>query len=598
MNAPENAYRIGPLSILAAFAVLTTISVAACSDDSNAGGGGAGTVVKCAVPGDCTTLGSEYYCNSSTKQCEKKTAADAGGSKDKDTLNGFDVAQLDANGQDTGPAGDTGASDAGPADTGSTTGTPGGVCSACAGDTECKDAAKCVPLIGGSFCIKGCTQNTDCGTSGLKCLQVTNSFKGCAPPSGKCEGCFVTGCAGTEKCDFTKAPPACVALKAPCETCAIDSECQAGNRCVLINNGKVCAPDCAAASCPTGSSCQSFAGGVKACGYASATCCYSNCAADKPCGGACTADKCLAGKCVECNVDGDCTGGKCNVSTHTCTTNAACQAPKPIKMADGTCVECVNDTNCSGNPKGSKCDVTKHECTQQTTSSECDACKTNPNYPACVNVNGQWSCAQCATDAECKVGGKDLGTCNSTTYTCSATSSGTGGPTSGTCKTDADCGTGSGFTLLCDTKTGLCYDAAGGCDGVTAFCDAASGSKCISLMDMLGGGALPGGGGGIPGLPGGGLPGGGATAGGGYCTCDPGGGGGSGGTPCIFPGFPPGCSAGGSSGGGTGPGGACFGGIKCSDQSIVSLILQVLGGGSGGSGSSAPKGMCGDFKLF
>jgi hypothetical protein len=317
-------------------------------------------------------------------------------------------------------------------------------------------------------------------------------------------------------------------------------------------------------------------------------------------------------KCQGCAATGCKTGESCDftVNPPICT-YAGC----PVKLVTGECVECTNDTHCSTNSKGTKC--ISNVCSAANQSNECSVCK-DP-YPGCVEINGNWSCVECATDADCAAKGK--GTCSSKTFTCSATSSGSA-PTLGSCKSDTDCPAGTtGFDLACDVGTGLCYDKAGQCDNLAAFCNAAKGSVCLSFdgLGLGGGGGLPQ----IPGLPGGGGSGP-TTPGAGVCSCGSTGSSGGGwddsvckalglsGCDCVKDpaskecdplGLGSCCQQSGGSGGGnplsliacmsalqgSKPDPACFGGKTCLDKSCLTSAV-----GGGGSTPSVGGGYCAD----
>ena len=174
-------------------------------------------------------------------------------------------------------------------------------------------------------------------------------------------------------------------------------------------------------------------------------------------------------------------------------------------------MQCLNTSHCqSGN-----CNLATHTCAG-------DACSVCADpYPACVEIGGQFTCVQCTPPkdgdpgnfAYCEDKGADCvnqACCDANTYTCLGITQ-----VVGTCKTDADCpGTStSGGTLKCDTASQACYDPDGFCDGVMSQCPS---GNCISLLD-----SMMGGGGGIPGMPGGGMPGGPGIPG--FCGCTVGG---------------------------------------------------------------------------
>ncbi len=585
--------RISPKLI----ALSALLVLAACGSDKAPAGGGP-TGAACTLDGDCAAgeVCKDQVCS----------PAFAGG----DVAPGFDAG--------TGGA-DTGSSDgAAAADTGGGGSASGETCGACQKDGDCATGFTCVPLLNSTdnnFCVKQCAADAECGP-GLLCQQATQAAqKYCVPPTFKCEGCAVTGCAADEKCDFNGAPPTCKKVGGVCSECQLSKDCANGQVCVKQGDSKICAPDCAGGEkCPGNSACTAFDSGIKACAFASDKCCFeASCTTSSACQGC--PDKCVAGKCVECTKDGDCTDGSCLLKNFTCQ-KSKCPDDKPQKLVTGECVACTNDTHCAASSVGPKCIANK--CAPSNQNNECSVCQ-DP-YPGCVEINGAWSCVECATDDDCKK--KGAGSCSAKTYSCSGTTSGSG-PTSGTCKSDADCSAGTtGFKLKCDTGSGLCYDTNGQCDNVTAFCNAKAGSVC-KPFDLLGlggaGGGLPQ----IPGLPsGGGLP---SSSGAGVCSC-----GTSGSTSggwdmsickalslnscdcakdskskeCDPLGLGSCCQQ--SSGGGGGnplsllaclgqlqnnkPDPACFGGKPCVDLSC----LTAMTGGGGGGASSGGGGYCGD----
>ncbi|HAN31530.1 MAG TPA: hypothetical protein DCQ06_08020 [Myxococcales bacterium] len=468
------------------------LSLSACGSDDGGGGNsstatGTGT---CAVDGDCQ--------NGQTCQNGQCTASFSGG----DTLQPFDSGTSPDGATDSGATVDTG----GGASAGET-------CGSCKTESECASGYACVPLLNSTdsnFCVKKCSAGSDCD-EGLLCQQATQAEqKYCVPPTFKCEGCAVSGCAQDESCDFSSNPPVCTKVGGPCASCQLSKDCGAGQVCVSQAGTKVCAPVCGVnKACPTNSACVNFDAGIEACSYLADACCYGDsCQSSAACQGC--AGKCVAGKCVECIKDDDCTDGSCLLKNHTCQ-KAKCPTEKPQKLLTGECVECTNDTHCAASSAGPKC--IGNICSPSNQSNECSVCK-DP-YPGCVEINGSWSCVECATDADCAA--KNAGACSAKTYSCSGTSAG-GGPKTGSCKSDSDCSAGtSGFSLACDVGSGLCYDKDGQCDNVTAFCNSAAGSIC-KPFDLLGLGGAAGGLPSIPGLPGGGgsAP---ASSGAGVCSC-------------------------------------------------------------------------------
>lgn len=521
--------------VLAATALFTVPLLSGCGESTPPAAATAS--VPCAAQDDCTQ--ENTFCDMTLKKCVKKTfGADATANADGNTIkDGSDASSStdDAASGETGPdldakvGTDAAVQDTAPANTDKN-------CKKCSTDSDCPSDHGCVPLLSGSFCAKKCGSVQEC-TPGYICDKVTQTEqKHCVLPSYDCKGCATDGCPSDQQCNYKTNPPSCLEVKKQCESCLQDKDCGNGLRCVKFgDNSKACLPDCSAGqACPENSACVSYVTEqTKACAFSAAKCCYGP-ACTSGCAGCKTT--CVGGKCAECVKNSDCGAGSCNLNTYTCVTTATCppaaEPTKKIKLsATGECVECANDTHCAGAAGGPKCNLQKHVCEKGGGVSECSAC--GGDYPGCVEINGVWSCVECATDDDCAK--KSKGTCISKSYTCSGSVGGGGGgvigPKTGTCKTDADCpkDPNGNFDLVCDSGSGLCYDKEGKCDNVIAFCNAAAGSTCELNTDLLGGagGGLPGG---IPGLPGGG--GGGTPApNAGSCTCGTGGSGGTGGTP-------------------------------------------------------------------
>jgi Cys-rich repeat protein len=373
------------------------------------------------------------------------------------------------------------------------------LCSACPdGDSQCAGGdipASCVAFGGAAYCLTECTTNDDCQT-GYQCFAIPGSGSRCIPGSGTCDKkCIQEGCDSGHVCEFDTGN--CVPQLNACDNCTKDDYCGVGNRCVKFGpNDRRCVPQCGEGDeCPSGSACTTEES-VKVCKPTGAECCFG-----ASCGGSCTdcpPDKkgCVQGQCVECVTDSHCGPGKiCNTEKHVCEGDVGpqncdnCTAPTPVCHPQlQKCVECLNSTHCGS---GQICDPNTNTCTGDI----CAAC--SGQYPHCAEINGEKACVQCLVDGDCPSGAP----CKN--YWCE------GGPvvTTGNCQTEG-CPTSSQFTLACDQSTGLCYDAAGQCDNITAFCDGASGSECISIFDLIGGG----GGAGVP------LPDVGAF---GICTCRP-----------------------------------------------------------------------------
>lgn len=118
-------------------------------------------------------------------------------------------------------------------------------------------------------------------------------------------------------------------------------------------------------------------------------------------------------QCVQCNVDPDCPGGRCEPTTHrcipSCADGGACPSSLPMcKSGDcfqcyssaycggyrpycdpavGQCVQCIDDGDCGG--MHPRCDRSAGRCVQCLSSSGCEpweAC--DPESHSCVTVGG------------------------------------------------------------------------------------------------------------------------------------------------------------------------------------------------------------------
>lgn len=587
MCTPSN-FRLSRLLPLAIAALAL-----ACSDGgtNNPGGTGGGQIA-CSLSSDCP---SGNICLSGFCQ------PDLGGG------GGLDVAS------DAGSASDTDEADMAGDDMSG--GEAGGPCQLCASADECMAGYECVSILSGKHCLLPCTGSSDCEAPYACAASGNEGEQHCLPdaPSEaaklQCAGCLIDGCPDGQLCDASTGSPTCITPGGPCDSCQTDDDCGEDQGCVDQGGGKVCTPLCTGgAACPAGSACAAFVGGIEACTFSAETCCYGDtCTVGGDCANC--PGLCVGGVCKDCDEDSDCDNGTCELSSHSCISAGDCTGDTPIKLpASGECVECINDTHCAASAGGPKC--VQNKCSPSNQSNECAVCK--EPYPGCVEINGTWSCVECATDADCA--NKGAGTCSTSTYTCSGTSQGPGASVK--CKTDQDCidnagGNPGGFDLACKlpdgaspgTDEGYCYDKNGGCDNILAFCDSSQGSECVPLTDAFGAGGLPTGGGGLP-FP---IPGGGGAGGGsplpsnGVCTCKIEQNGNPLSALCNF-GLPPpfgcDCSADPNS---IGCSLAQCCSSKSSDQCLTGqcfsfdALTQILGGLGGGGGAQPPgdlEGVC------
>ena len=153
---------------------------------------------------------------------------------------------------------------------------------------------------------------------------------------------------------------------------------------------------------------------------------------------------------------------------------AGCPPEKPYEE-NSECYECLDDTHC-----GEEEVCMNHLCKPGDIAPECSYCA--EPYPACVQVNGVWSCVECLEDADCAEG-----TCETSSYACVVPSCfdlGTCFEGCGQCTEDSDCVSTHGLALACDKATSCCYDSVMGfCDGVESNC--LGGGPCVLKEDLV-----------------------------------------------------------------------------------------------------------------
>ena len=364
--------------------------------------------------------------------------------------------------------------------------TTGSLCQPCVGDEDCGGGgAICTPLPEGDFCTSACGSNNDC-PSGYLCIQITNEAKQCVPGLyNKCPGCLINGCPPGEFCHQSE--DACMAVAGECGDCVTDAECGPGGRCFKLGSGvRKCVPECGEGeACPAASSCGTMDGDngtkdVRVCQPGGTACCFGDTCAVCDCSGEPINQYCgVNGNCVECTNSSHCTD-----PTHpTCedemcvATNCPAERPVPCSIHPSGCCACTNDTHCE--EPTPYCDAGTGDCSDI----DCDCVAP---YPACITVDGQVMCVECANDGHCLAGC----TCDLNDYTCmkpdgSLCSSGGGTTAECTgCTGDADCAPVEGLDLKCNVDSGCCFDINGKCDNVAAFCPA--GSACTGVMDIVG----------------------------------------------------------------------------------------------------------------
>lgn len=219
------------------------------------------------------------------------------------------------------------------------------LCLPCDMADECSCApGHCLDLDGATVCMSLCESAWDC-PSGYTCKAGY-----CDPMGVGCVGCVVPEgqCPGDQACDFGSG--SCGAATGWCEACTFDYQCGAGSRCATAKSGggSECVPECShdGFKCPLGSGCNPREDGVFVCLSLGVSCCYGpdcdNCPCQAP------TPFCLDdGSCAQCLVNTDCPLDHpvCNPATHSC--ELACAGLKPVYWHDpGTgmeqCVECLN----------------------------------------------------------------------------------------------------------------------------------------------------------------------------------------------------------------------------------------------------------------
>lgn len=514
--------------------VAAALTLAACGNSGNSGGGGCDadnacdcgevceaskcTVLQCTGAADCgdgrVCIGNICYAIGAPTEC-------AGGTTEGETTEGGTT--------------ETGSTETGTTTEGGTTGeteVPGS-CAPCGETSECEDGLTCGPVGPSSHCTKTCAGDMDC-LPGWTCYvapDADSAAGSCVPGLFQCKDCLLEGCndAAAPWCNASNGQ--CMAPFDQCQPCQGDGQCGAGNRCVGEGTQKACVPECGSGTCPANGTCQELESGISVCKWSTqGECCFGEeCGGEvdpcTECGGA--TPHCTGTQCVECLNDTHCPAAQPKCQGGVCLEDVVgpeCTGAKPHKdPATGECVECLNASHCNG--KACK----ENKCETGGGGGECDTC-VDP-YPGCAEFQGQWVCVQCSNDEHCSGG-----TCNLESYTCTGPGGGANPPPdSGECQTEGCSG-----ALTCDQTTGLCYDEAGNCDNVTMFCP--NGGECVNFLELLGGG---GGGGGLP-IPAEGIP--------GACACNPG----------AIP-FPP-------------SQGDCPDGLTCGG--FMSLLLSTLSGGT------------------
>lgn len=255
-----------------------------------------------------------------------------------------------------------------------------GICSACRGDDDCKDPAKPACNAPTGTCVQqgNCCEAT-AGVAG--CVDSAIEACVCAKDPFCCEtswdqscalqvegaGCGLCGaaCAKTEDCT-DPARPVCIPGAGRCAECAGPANCKDPSKPLCKAGAFRCV------ACEQDSDCKEP--GAPRCDKASNTC--TVCVEDADCKDE-EALRCVAGACVACRDEDDCSGGL-----------PACEA--------GACVACTSDVYCT-NPSAPACNVAKKTCVKQGNCCEATAevagCE-QPSIEACV----------CAVEPSCCIG--------------------------------------------------------------------------------------------------------------------------------------------------------------------------------------------------
>lgn len=241
----------------------------------------------------------------------------------------------------------------------------------CSRDTDCEYGGRCLSFDGGGsfFCVQSCTSSATCEI-GWSCNSIDTGNNVCLPGTTGPTPTQDTydSCTSTSECiqtaDTCQAVAGTVTLNACTRSCAADTDCPGGGRCLSLDGGSTfqCMQTCTTSgSCATGWSCNVIDTGPSAClpGTAPAGIpAYDECAygtSPDPCeaGVACwgvTVDTVMAGLCSrECSTDGDCPldvrgfSGTClafpgqpALCWEGCASSADCQTGWACKsMADG-----------------------------------------------------------------------------------------------------------------------------------------------------------------------------------------------------------------------------------------------------------------------
>lgn len=268
-------------------------------------------------------------------------------------------------------------------------GTGGALCSACVTGTTCNNAGECV--CNAQSCPSGCCtaagtcedyasqSPTSCGTGGTSCAACAGSGS-CISGQCTCGGTSCAGCCSGSTCELyaNENSNSCGAGGAACSTCPTGTECNSQGACAC--NAQSCPNGC----CNASGQCVPYASQTfTSCGAGGASC--GACGTGLDCSTATGTCVCDAARCPS----GCCSGGP----TGTCEAYST-QTAASCGTAGATCSPCGNGV----------CDTTTGTCT-------CDA-QTCPN--GCCNGGPSGPCLPYASQGTgtCGTGGASCQSCS------------------------------------------------------------------------------------------------------------------------------------------------------------------------------------------
>ena len=348
-----------------------------------------------------------------------------------------------------------------------------GPCMECSRNSDCLGDLTCHPLGEETFCFESCEHSDDC-ESGWMCYPTDITGYHCVPRQLECQlDCLIGGCPAQQTCNQVTGH--CVPGNELCAGCDFDWDCAGDLRCHPKKS--YCSPPCDLdEQCPAGFACQSIPDSSAEIQIRLCTSLYTECCVGESCEGLCLQETPfrVGGVCLECRSNEDCKGeGEDCKEDGSCGPNP-CTHPYLRVEVDGECVECRVDEDCSSFGEDGTFWCEDNVCTNSSGVDNCEYCMAP--YPACVEINGIWSCVQCTDDLDC-----DIGTCDTSLFGCVKTVE---NPGCVGCLDDVVCVSSTGmFDLKCDLASGCCFDSRGWCDGVESICP---NGTCVGLADAMG----------------------------------------------------------------------------------------------------------------